>query len=181
MQRALNDEAFASAEPAPEPEPAPVPEGQGTVEDVMAVAYGELGYYAPDDPEPGSKYGRWMASITGEDWMAGPSWEVWWCCMYVSWVLDHANVQMDGAPSANTNELYPDGGYRYEVNPYDVERGDIVIYDWNWDGYTDHISFATGSYDGYGFPTIEGNVGNAVVEYYRGMGNVAHVMRPDYW
>lgn len=47
-----------------------------TAEDVMRVAFGELGYYAPDDPERGSKYGRWMAEITGEDWLAGPSSEI---------------------------------------------------------------------------------------------------------
>ena len=37
-----------------------------SVEDIMNVAYGELGYYAPNDPEPGSKYGRYFADMTGE-------------------------------------------------------------------------------------------------------------------
>ena len=35
-------------------------------EDILKIAAGEIGYYAPDDPEPGSKYGRWMAELTGE-------------------------------------------------------------------------------------------------------------------
>ena len=87
---------------------------------------------------------------------------------------------MEGAPSQNTNELYNNGGWKYEVDPYDVQYGDLVIYDWDWDGYTDHIGIATGSFDGYGFPTVEGNIGNAVVTLYRDMGNVAHVLRPDY-
>ena len=29
-----------------------------TAKSVIDIAYGELGYYAPDDPNPGSKYGR---------------------------------------------------------------------------------------------------------------------------
>lgn len=151
-----------------------------TAEDIMNVAYGELGYYAPDDPERGSKYGRWSAERTGEDWMAGPSTEIWWCCMFTSWVLDHANVKMDGFPSQNTDVALSNGARKYAVDKYDVQRGDIIIFNWDWDGATDHIGFATGPYDGYGFPTIEGNVGNAVKEMYRQLGNVAYVLRPPY-
>ena len=58
-----------------------------TAEDVLNIARGELGYYAPDDPESGSKYGRWMADVTGEDWLRGPSREIWWCCCFSSWCL----------------------------------------------------------------------------------------------
>ena len=151
-----------------------------TAEDVMRVAFGELGYYAPDDPERGSKYGRWMAEITGEDWLAGPSSEIWWCCMFTSWVLDRAGVYMKGFPSQNTDLALNGGARQYSVNKYNVQRGDVVIFNWNWDSYTDHIGFATGSYDGYGFPTIEGNVGNAVQEKYRTLGNVAYVLRPPF-
>ena len=53
-----------------------------TVEDVLNIARGELGYYAPDDPEPGSKYGRWMADVTGEDWLRGPYRDISWCCCF---------------------------------------------------------------------------------------------------
>lgn len=44
-----------------------------TADDVIKVAESQLGYYAPNDPEQGSKYGRWMAKKTGQSWMAGPS------------------------------------------------------------------------------------------------------------
>lgn len=152
----------------------------GRAMDVINAAYGELGYYAPDDPEPGSKYGRWMADLFNESWLAGPSESVWWCCMFVSWCLDKANVHMDGFPSYNTDVSLNSGASEYEVDIYDVQYGDIVIFDWNWDGATDHIGFATGSFDGTGFTTIEGNIGNAVTECYRQMGNVAHVIRPPY-
>ena len=51
-----------------------------TASEILDIARREIGYYALDDPEPGSKYGRWMAKLLGEDWLAGPSTSVWWCC-----------------------------------------------------------------------------------------------------
>jgi len=152
----------------------------GTAKSVIDVAYGELGYYAPDDPNPGSKYGRWLADKWDEDWLAGPSVEIWWCCMFVSWCLEQAGVVVKGFPSYNTDLALNNGARNYAVDKYNVQYGDIVIFNWDWDGATDHIGFATGSFDGSGFPTIEGNVSNAVQEKYRNMGNVAYVIRPHY-
>ena len=153
----------------------------GSVDDVMRVAYGELGYYAPDDPERGSKYGRWMAEVTGEDWMAGPSVEIWWCCMFVSWVLDHAGVRCAGFPSQNTDVALNNGARAHLVDKSQIQRGDVLIFDWNWStDATDHIGFATGSpYDGV-VDTIEGNVGNAVKEKTRDLSTIRYVVRPDY-
>jgi len=152
----------------------------GRASDVINAAYGELGYYAPNDPERGSKYGRWLAGVTGEDWLAGPSNEIFWCCMFASWCLDQGGVKMDGFPTQNTDLALNGGAKKYAVDKYDVRYGDIVIFNWDWNGTTDHIGFATGEFDGAGFTTIEGNVGNAVQEKYRQMGNVAYVLRPPY-
>lgn len=153
----------------------------GSVEHLMDVAYGELGYYAPDDPEPGSKYGRWMAEYTGEDWMAGPSVEIWWCCMFVSWVLHFAGVRCAGFPSQNTDVALNNGARAHLVDKNAIRRGDILIFDWNWStDATDHIGFATGSpYDGV-VDTIEGNVGNAVREKTRDLSTIRYAIRPDY-
>jgi GH25 family lysozyme M1 (1,4-beta-N-acetylmuramidase) len=96
-------------DPAPVPDPEPAGDESGTVEKLMSVAYAELGYYAPSDPERGSKYGRWLAELTGEDWLAGPSTSIWWCCMYVSYVLYHAGVTVKGFPTQNT-DLALNGG-----------------------------------------------------------------------
>ena len=89
---------------------------------------------------------------------------------------------MDGLPSQNTNLFYNNGGWQYCVNIYDVQPGDIVEFDWDtpMDGVSDHVGISTSSFDGYGFSTIEGNVGNAVQEKYRDMSHVAYVMRPPY-
>jgi hypothetical protein len=72
------------------------------------------------------------------------------------------------------------GAEKYAVPIESVRYGDVVIFNWDWDGTTDHIGFATGEFDGTGFTTIEGNVGNAVKEKYRQLGNVAYVLRPPY-
>ena len=152
----------------------------GRASDVIDAAYGELGYYAPSDPNPGSKYGRWMADLFGESWLAGPSNEIWWCCMFVSWCLNKGGVKMDGFPTYNTDVALRNGGKKYAIDKKKVRYGDIVIFNWDWNSTTDHIGFATGEFDGTGFPTIEGNVGNAVKEEYRQLGNVAYVLRPPY-
>ncbi len=167
--------------PEKDSEPEPIPNVTGRAEDVIAVAYKYLGYYAPDDPEPGSLFGRWLAELTGEDWLAGPSNEIFWCCMFASYCLYFGGVEMDGFPTQNTDIALNGGARKYAIDDiYDVQYGDVIIFNWNWDNATDHIGFATGSFDGYGFTTIEGNVGNAVQEKYRQMGNVAYVLRPDY-
>lgn len=156
------------------------PTVSGRASDVINAAYGELGYYPPDDPEPGSKYGRWMAKLLGEDWLAGPSTSIWWCCMFVSWCLKQGGVEMAGFPTYNTDLALKHGARAYMVDSKKVRYGDIVIFNWDWNETTDHIGFATGEFDGSGFPTIEGNVGNKVVEKYRQLGNVAAVIRPPY-
>lgn len=154
---------------------------RGTAQAVIEAALSQVGYYAPADPEPGSKYGRWMADLTGEEWLRGPSDSVWWCCMFVSWCLDQGGAVCPGFPSYNTDTSLGTGARGHAVDPWSVQYGDIVIFDWNWDGATDHIGFAIGGCDGNGsFPTVEGNIGNAVCLCQRDMGNVAYVIRPPY-
>lgn len=180
IKNGQNKQEESTSEPSGEIQNGSPEGGMGRASDVINAAYGELGYYAPNDPERGSKYGRWLAEVTGEDWLAGPSTEIWWCCMFASWCLDQGGVVMDGFPTQNTDLALNGGARKYAVDIYDVRYGDIVIFNWDWDNATDHIGFATGEFDGNGFTTIEGNIGNAVCEKYRQMGNVAYVLRPPY-
>lgn len=153
-----------------------------TANEVLAIARGEVGYYAPDDPEAGSKYGRWMADLTGESWLRGSSTSVWWCCMFVSWCLAQAGQGCTGFPSYNTDVVLGKGPqlvYREDARP-----GDIIIWDWDGNGATDHIGFVmeheTG---GFGtLKTVEGNYRNsvAVVDRSDVWGLVAAVIRPPY-
>ena len=153
----------------------------GTVEKLMKLAYADLGYYAPSDPEPGSKAGRYCAKLMGESWLAGPSTEIWWCCMWVSMMLDKAGVKCPGFPTYNTDLAWNGGAKSRAIDKAAIRRGDILIFDWNFNTTaTDHIGFATGSpRNGY-VNTIEGNVGNAVKEKVRPLSSIRYALRPKY-
>lgn len=163
----------------------------GTPNDVLRIAAGEIGYYAPDDPEPGSKYGRWMADYTGEGWLAGPSTEVWWCMIFVSWVFAQAGVDFPGAPSYNTDSTL--AAARKAGRLTDAAHagpGDIVVFDWDFaSAATDHVGIVERNCGGY-LQTIEGNTsgsaagkqsnGNGVWRRTRDYSVVAGVVSP-YW
>lgn len=151
-----------------------------TADDVIRVAEGELGYAAYNDPERGSKYGRWLANLWNEDWLAGPSSEIWWCCLFVSWCLDRAGQKCAGFPTYNTDLALNGGARNLLVDRSNIRRGDIIIYNWDWNSSTDHIGFATGSISGGVFPTVEGNISNAVKRLTRNLDNVQYVIRPPY-
>lgn len=130
----------------------------GTPNDVLRIAAGEIGYYAPDDPQPGSKYGRWMADVTGESWLAGPSTEVWWCMIFVSWVFAQAGVNFPGAPSYNTDSTLAAARKVGRVTDAGhAGPGDIVVFDWNFSSAaTDHVGIVEKNCGSY-LQTIEGN------------------------
>ena len=163
----------------------------GTPNDVLRIAAGEIGYYAPDDPQPGSKYGRWMADVTGESWLAGPSTEVWWCMIFVSWVFAQAGVDFPGAPSYNTDSTLAAARKVGRVTDAGhAGPGDIVVFDWNFSSAaTDHVGIVEKNYGTY-LQTIEGNTsgsaagkqsnGNGVWRRTRDYSVVAGVVSP-YW
>ena len=152
-----------------------------TADDVIRVAESQLGYYAPSDPLPGSKYGRWLAEKWNESWLSGPSSEIWWCCLFVSWCLDQAGQACPGFPTYNTDLALKNGARALCVDKPQIRRGDILIFDWNWGtAATDHIGFAKASASGGYVATIEGNVGNAVQNKTRGLGTIRYVIRPPY-
>ena len=149
------------------------------IDDVLNVARGEIGYRALLDPEPGSKYARWLAEVTGEDWLTGPSTEIWWCCCFVSWVLAQCNVVCPGFPSYNTDLVL--GKKPPTVDKWHMKPGDIVIWDWDGNDATDHIGFVE-RYDEDGLTTIEGNYRNSVARVNRTdtIGLIRAVIRPPY-
>lgn len=153
----------------------------GTVEKLMELAYADLGYYAPSDPEPGSKAGRYCARLLHEPWLAGLSTKIWWCCMWISMILDKAGVSCPGFPTYNTDLAWNGGAKARAIDKAAIRRGDILIFDWNFNTTaTDHIGFATGSpRNGY-VSTIEGNVGNAVKEKSRPLSSIRYAIRPLY-
>jgi hypothetical protein len=149
---------------------------------VLDAARGEIGYKALEDPERGSKYGRWMAELTGEDWLAGPSTSIWWCCIFASWCLAQAGQECTGFPSYNTDTTLGKGPQL--VAREDVQPGDLIVWDWNADGATDHIGIVEQHEQGAlgTLVTIEGNYSNSVarVDRSNSWGMVAACIRPPY-
>lgn len=159
---------------------------------VLARAASRIGYYAPDDPNPGSEAGRYWADRTGQQWLAGPSDSVWWCMLFVSMCLDECGqIDAIGGFSFNTDytvnqvRKHPDA---YFVSVYDAKPGDVVIYNWDGGG-TDHVGFVEKNLGGGTLQTIEGNTssgsygsqsaGNGVWRRVRNH-SIAYVIRPAY-
>lgn len=159
---------------------------------VLARAASRIGYYAPDDPQPGSESGRYWAERTGQQWLAGPSDSVWWCMLFVSMCLDECGqIDAIGGFSFNTDytvnqvRKHPDA---YFVSVYDARPGDVVIYNWDGGG-TDHVGFVEKNLGGGTLQTIEGNTssgdygsqsaGNGVWRRVRNH-SIAYVIRPAY-
>ena len=161
-------------------------------EQVLARAASRIGYYAPDDPNPGSEAGRYWAARTGQQWLAGPSDSVWWCMLFVSMCLDECG-QIDAIGGFSFNTDYTVNQVRkhpeaYFVSVYDAQPGDVVIYNWDGGG-TDHVGFVEKNLGGGTIQTIEGNTssgsygsqsaGNGVWRRVRNQ-SIAYVIRPAY-
>ncbi len=125
---------------------------------LLSVARGQIGYSRWDDPEQGSKYGRWYAEKFGPAWLAGNG--VPYCAMFVSYVFDHAGVKCAGledtyCPNIHNKAVAADDDY----SARNAKPGDVVLFDWGHDGEDDHVGIVeenTGSY----LVTIEGNTSN---------------------
>ena len=125
---------------------------------VLKIAAGEIGYIALNDPNEGSKYGRWMAQKTGNSYFKGHSNKVPWCAMFASWVFDQAGVSVPGMPSASCGSILRACQSAGLVVPSrSAQPGDIVIFDWGAkDNSHDHIGIVEANRGGY-IQTIEGN------------------------
>lgn len=151
----------------------------GTISDVLRVARGELGYYRYDDPQTGTKYGRWYADLTGESYYGENG--VAFCCMFVSWVLNKAGVKCAGLPAAYCPYALAAGKRAGKaVAKSQAQAGDIVYFDWNYDGESDHVGIVEANHGTY-YQTIEGNTnGGRVARRTRSLGTVCGIIRPDY-
>ena len=161
-------------------------------QDVLYHAARRIGYYAPDDPEPGSEAGRYWANKTGQQWLAGSSESIWWCMLFVSMCFDEAGqIDAIGGFSYNTDVTinhirnHPNASF---VSVYDAQPGDVVIFDWDEStAATDHVGIVEANLGGGVLQTIEGNTssgaagsqsaGNGVWRRQRSYG-IAYVIRP---
>jgi hypothetical protein len=127
----------------------------GTADDVIRVALGEVGYSRWDDPEPGTKYGRWYAELTDEPYYGTSG--VPYCAMFVSWVFDQAGATCEGLPGAYCPTMLAIGWQNGAgIDPRDCETGDVVYFDWGGDDVADHVGIVLDNL-GSCIETIEGN------------------------
>nr|CAJ1761949.1 endolysin [uncultured phage] len=158
--------------------------------DVLRIAAGEIGYSRWNDPEHGTKYGRWMAEQTGSPYFGANG--VPFCAMFVSWVLAKAGVKCDGFPAAGCGTALRAAVKAGAViaDKRQAKPGDIVIFDWpTVAGGNDHTGIVELNKGGY-IQTIEGNTspgnsgsqgnGGGVYRRTRGWSVVQAVIRPKY-
>ena len=160
----------------------------GTPDDVIRIAEGEVGYSRWDDPETGTKYGRWYAELTGEGYYAENG--VAYCAMFVSWVFHQARVACAGLPGAYCPAMLEEARRAgATVAKSDARPGDVVYFDWQLDEETDHVGIVVANYGTF-LETIEGNTssgssgsqsnGGVVARRQRNLHNVCAIVRPDY-
>ena len=86
-----------------------------------------------------------------------------WCACFVSWCMNsagHSEVrysacQYGGLPYFKNNGKWADSGFT------DLAAGDVIFFDWEQDGYTDHTGIVIGRDNMYIY-TVEGNMGDSV-------------------
>lgn len=84
-----------------------------------------------------------------------------WCACFVSWVLGNCGIPEPRFTYCPTGIEYFQANGRYAPGGYtDLVAGDIIFFDWEGDGESDHTGLVIGT-DGVNVYTIEGNSGDA--------------------
>ena len=158
-------------------------------QEVLRQAASRIGYVALNDPHPGSEAGRHLAQKMGQPWLQGPSKSVWWCMCFVSMCVDLAGQQKAIGGLYYNTETFKNANKNKIVSVASAKPGDIVLFDWDGRGVTDHVGFVEKNLGGGWLQTIEGNTssgskgsqsaGNGVWRRQRKTG-INCVIRPSY-
>lgn len=159
-----------------------------TASKVLTTAAAEIGYCRWDDPEAGTKYGRWYADYVGSAYYGYSG--VPFCAMGVSWVFNELGAL----------DLIPGGAFAYcqyainaaekagqTVSTSSGQAGDLIFFDWGADGGdSDHVGIIESVKSGY-YVTIEFNTtgsdgrSGSVARKTRAKGStVCAIVRPKY-
>ena len=149
--------------------------------DVLSIARGEIGYNRWNDPEAGTKYGRWYAKDHGSYYGASG---VPFCAMGVSWVFAQAGASCAGIPNAYVPYIRSAAiGAGKTVSKASAQPGDVVIFQWD-SGAVDHVGIVEKNCGSY-IQTIEFNttingITGSVGRRTRAWGVVDSIVRPNY-
>lgn len=154
-----------------------------TANDVLAKARADIGYCRWDDPQAGTKYGRWYADLVNASYYGTSG--VPFCAMAVSYWFAQAGATCAGIPEAYCpyilNKARSAGAILSDKTK--AQPGDVVLF--NWDGgVVDHVGIVEKNLGSY-IQTIEGNTtingrSGSVGRRTRSWGTVAAVIRPSY-
>jgi hypothetical protein len=118
-------------------------------ERVLAFASIEVGTVESPANSNRTKYGKWFG-LDG----------VPWCGIFVSWVFDKAGANLgnigfsNGFAGCHTAVAHFKKTKQTTTTP---KPGDIVFFDWQWDGRYDHTGIYEGPVSETQFSTFEGN------------------------
>lgn len=156
-----------------------------TANRLLQIERGEIGYDRHKDPLQGTKYGRWLASKTGQAWLAQNG--IAFCAMGQSWSFDQAGQACPGMPTAACGVIREAAKKaKRVVDRKSAREGDIVLFRWDGniddDSYSDHVGMVELNLGrNVGIQTIEFNTGNGqVLRRTRGWGVVQYIIRPPY-
>lgn len=109
-----------------------------------------------------------VGNVGGEEYWSWYGYEsrVEWCACFVSWCADACGL-IDGVrfPKFDNCRVGSDffaraGGFK--ERGYEPEEGDIIFFDWEGDGISDHVGIVEKAEGGFVF-TVEGNSGDMCV------------------
>ena len=154
--------------------------------DILDIERGEIGYSRWNDPQSGTKYGRWLAEKTGTAWYGANG--VAFCAMGQSWSFDQGGYTGPGMPCAGCGDIRAAAIKQGKVvsDRRSAQPRDLVLF--RWDGkvdatdYSDHVGIVELNLGrDRGIQTIEFNTGNGqVLRRTRSWACVQYVIRPDY-
>lgn len=148
--------------------------------DVLALAASQIGYSRWNDPESGTKYGRYWAQKLGMPWLGANG--VAFCDMGVNWTFDQLGMLFfEGSGiyyvPATVEQARAKG---LLVDPRACAPGDALVFDWDGVRDGDHIGLCEVNRGGY-VQTIEYNTGNGqVLRRTRDWSTVSYAIRPPY-
>ena len=105
-----------------------------------------------------------------------------WCCAFIWWLFH--TLSLDALFCGGTKTAYrpfvvswaKEHGRWVKGN---YQEGDLLLYDWNGDGVSDHIGYCI-SWDGGTATAIEGNAGDCVSIQRRSASCILGAYRPEY-
>ncbi len=146
---------------------------------LLAAAARDLGYSRWDDPQTGTKFGRWYADLVGNPGYGGNG--IAFCAMAASYWYDLVDQGCPGLPESYVPYVYSKArkvAGSVLSNKRNAKPGDVVIFDWNNDGSLNHVGLVELNKGSY-LQTIEGNSPAGYVQRHtRGWGTVAYIIRP---